>query len=105
MSMVQWHLPFSVGLVIGTVLAIIFAVCLGLPVLRLKGHYFAIATLALAQIMAAIVANIPLAGQNLGLVLPPLNDNTMFYEVTFGLLVVNTLPNPGRATCRERGMQ
>src|SRR3546814_742611 len=90
-SMVQWHLPFSVGLVIGTVLAIIFAVCLGLPVLRLKGHYFAIATLALAQIMAAIVANIPLAGQNIGLVLPPLNDNTMFYEVSFGLLVVTTL--------------
>src|SRR3546814_12251961 len=85
-SMVQWHLPFSVGLVIGTVLAIIFAVCLGLPVLRLKGHYFAIATLALAQIMAAIVANIPLAGQTISVVLPALNATTKFYELSFALI-------------------
>jgi len=90
-AMVQWHLPFSVGLVFGVLLAVIFALCLGFPVLRLRGHYFAIATLALAQIMAAIVSNIPLAGQNIGLVLPPLNSNTMFYEVSFGLLVITTL--------------
>jgi branched-chain amino acid transport system permease protein len=90
-AMVQWHLPFSVGMVFGVVLAIVFAVCLGLPVLRLKGHYFAIATLALAQIMAAIVSNIPLAGQNIGLVLPPLNNDAMFYWVSFALLVITTL--------------
>jgi branched-chain amino acid transport system permease protein len=89
--MVQWHLPFSVGMVFGVVLAIVFAVCLGLPVLRIKGHYFAIATLALAQIMAAIVSNIPLAGQNIGLVLPPLNNDAMFYWVSFALLVITTL--------------
>jgi branched-chain amino acid transport system permease protein len=90
-AMVQWHLPFAFGMAFGVVLAVIFALCLGLPVLRLKGHYFAIATLALAQIMAAIVSNIPLAGQNIGLVLPPLNDDHMFYELSLGLLVVATL--------------
>jgi len=61
------------------------------PVLRLRGHYFAIATLALAGVMAAIVSNVPLAGQNIGLVLPPLNDDRLFYGLALGLLVVATL--------------
>ena len=90
-AMVQWHLPFGVGMVFGVVLAVVFAVLLGIPVLRLRGHYFAIATLALSQVMAAIVSNIPLAGQNIGLVLPPLNNDRMFYELSLGLLVVATL--------------
>lgn len=90
-AMVQWHLPFGVGMVFGVVLAVLFAVLLGLPVLRLRGHYFAIATLALSQVMTAIVSNIGVAGQNIGLVLPPLNNDPLFYELSLGLLVVTTL--------------
>lgn len=90
-AMVQWHLPFAVGLAFGVALAVVFAVLLGLPVLRLRGHYFAIATLALAQVMTAIVSNVPLAGQNIGLVLPPLNDDGLFYGLSLGLLVIATL--------------
>lgn len=90
-AMVQWDLPFGVGLALGVVLAVAFAILLGIPVLRLKGHYFAIATLALAQVMAAIVSNVPLAGQNIGLVLPPLNNDMLFYELALGLLVAVTL--------------
>ncbi|MDN5927404.1 MAG: branched-chain amino acid ABC transporter permease [Hyphomicrobiales bacterium] len=90
-AMVQWHLPFWVGMVFGAAMAVAFAILLGLPVLRLKGHYFAIATLALAQVVAAIVSNIPLFGQNIGLVLPPLNNDAMFYELALALLVAATL--------------
>ncbi|WP_454675289.1 branched-chain amino acid ABC transporter permease [Achromobacter pestifer] len=90
-AMVQWELPFAVGLALGVVLAVAFAVLLGLPVLRLRGHYFAIATLALAQVMTAIVSNVKLAGQNIGLVLPPLNNDPLFYELALGLLVLATL--------------
>ena len=89
-AMAQWELPFAVGLVFGVVLAVAFAFLLGLPVLRLKGHYFAIATLALAQVMIAIVSNVKLAGQNVGLVLPPLNNDRLFYELALGLLVLAT---------------
>ncbi len=90
-AMVQWHLPFAVGMAFGVVLAVVFAVLLGIPVLRLKGHYFAIATLALAQVMTAIVSNVGLAGQNIGLVLPPLNNDPLFYELSLGLLTIATL--------------
>src|SRR5579859_7836349 len=47
--------PFWVGLVIGAVAAGIFAVVIGLPVLRLKGHYFAIATLGTAEALRQFV--------------------------------------------------
>jgi len=90
-AMVQWHLPFAVGLAFGVVLALVFAFVLGVPVLRLKGHYFAIATLGLSQVMTAIVSNVELAGQNIGLVLPPLNDDAQFYELSLGLLLIATL--------------
>ena len=89
-AMVQWHLPFAVGLVFGVALAVAFALLLGVPVLRLRGHYFAIATLALAGVMAAIVSNVPLAGQNIGLVLPPLNDDRLFYGLALGLMLIST---------------
>lgn len=90
-AMVQWDLPFGVGLAFGVLLSVAFAILLGLPVLRLRGHYFAIATLALAQVMAAIVSNVKLAGQNIGLVLPPLNNDMLFYESALALLVAATL--------------
>jgi branched-chain amino acid transport system permease protein len=71
-------------------LAVAFALSLGSAVLKLKGHYFAIATLAMSQVISAIISNIPLAGQNIGLVLPPLNNDRLFYELSLGLLVVAT---------------
>ena len=90
-AMVKWGLPFGVGLVFGVALAVIFALTLGALVLRLRGHYFAIATLALAQVMAAIISNVALADRNIGLVLPPLNNDPLFYELALGLLVTATL--------------
>ncbi|ADP16454.1 inner-membrane translocator 37 [Achromobacter xylosoxidans A8] len=90
-AMAQWELPFAAGLALGAALAVVFAVLLGVPVLRLRGHYFAIATLALAQVMTAIVSNIGLAGQNIGLVLQPLNNDPLFYELSLGLLTLATL--------------
>ena len=41
--------------------------------------------------MTAIVSNIGIAGQNIGLVLPPLNDNTLFYELSLALLATATV--------------
>ena len=90
-AMVQWQLPFGVGLMFGVLLSILFALVMGLPVLRLRGHYFAIATLALSQVMTAIVSNLEIAGRNTGLVLPLLNGDVLFYELSLIVLVLATL--------------
>jgi branched-chain amino acid transport system permease protein len=90
-ALTQWDLPFAAWLAFGAALAVAFAVLMGIPVLRLKGHYFAIATLALALAMTAIVSNIEIAGRNIGLVLPPLNNDPLFYELSLALLIAATL--------------
>jgi branched-chain amino acid transport system permease protein len=90
-AMVKLDWPFWSGLVLGTVLAVVFATLLGIVVLRLKGHYFAICTLALAFIMTAIVSNLAIAGSNIGLVLPLLRSDYLFYELALALLVAATL--------------
>ncbi|MGE5217302.1 MAG: branched-chain amino acid ABC transporter permease [Chloroflexota bacterium] len=90
-AMVHFQLSFAVGLVFGVVLAALFAFLLGLPVLRLRGHYFAIATLGLAEVMTAIVSNLEIAGRNVGLVLPLLKGDTVFFELSLALLVVTTI--------------
>jgi branched-chain amino acid transport system permease protein len=90
-GMVQFQLPFATGLVLGVFLAVLFAFLLGLPVLRLHGHYFAIATLGLAEVMTAIVSNLEIAGRNIGLILPLVKGDTLFFELSLALLVITTL--------------
>ncbi len=90
-AMVQFQLPFWVGLLAGMALGVVFAAVLGVAVLRLKGHYFAICTLGLAFVMTAIISNLEIAGSNIGLVLPLLKSEFLFYELALGLLVLATL--------------
>ncbi|MEJ2289316.1 MAG: branched-chain amino acid ABC transporter permease [Deinococcales bacterium] len=90
-AMVQFKLPFAVGLAVGAAVSVLFALVLGLPVLRLRGHYFAITTLALSEAVAAIISNLDIAGRNTGLILPLIRGDTMFYELSLGLMVLATL--------------
>jgi len=48
----------------------LFAILIGLPVLRLRGHYFAIATLGVAEAMKALVQNLQITEGNSGIYLP-----------------------------------
>lgn len=89
-AMAQYHLPFGVGLGAGAVLAAACAVVFGLPILRLRGPYFAIATLGLSAVMSAIFANLGIAGKNIGLILPLIREDRLFYELSLGLLVLAT---------------
>src|SRR5262249_36270005 len=50
----KWQLSFFPALAVGAVLAAGVASAVGLPVLRLKGHYFAIATLGVAESLREI---------------------------------------------------
>ncbi len=86
-AMVQFHLPFGVGLAFGAFLAMLCALLVGLPVLRLRGHYFAIATLGVSGAMQAIISNLGIAGANIGLILPLTRADNMFYELSLALLV------------------
>ncbi len=59
--------PFLVSLLCGALLAAIFGVIIGLPTLRLKGDYLAIATLGFGEIVRIVFLNIELTGGPVGL--------------------------------------
>lgn len=50
LPMLWWNAPFWVGLPIGVAAAVLESLVLGLALLRLRGHYFAIGTLAVALV-------------------------------------------------------
>ena len=51
------HLPFLAALVVGALLAGLFAFLIGFPVLRLKGDYLSIATLGFSEIIRIVLNN------------------------------------------------
>ncbi len=52
----DFSLPFIVATIIGGLLAVLIAIFVGIPVLRLRGHYLAVATLGL-MVIVRVVAN------------------------------------------------
>src|ERR687892_2206332 len=63
----QWGLPPVTGIPLGILISILIAVVIGIPTFRLRGHYFAMATIAVAELIRILVANWPLVGAALGL--------------------------------------
>jgi branched-chain amino acid transport system permease protein len=64
----------AVAIVVGALASALFAVLIGIPVLRLQGHYFAIATLGIGLAMADIVANLDALGGSSGLAVHQVDD-------------------------------
>jgi branched-chain amino acid transport system permease protein len=80
--------PFWLGLIAGALVAACFAFLLGLPVLRLRGHYFAIATLGTAEALREFVTVRDVGGGGGGLMslpLPSLNSYVGFFYAFLGL--------------------
>jgi branched-chain amino acid transport system permease protein len=80
--------PFLLALPLSPVAAAIFAVLVGIPLLRLRGHYFAVASLGVGVAVGELVQNLdyrgePLFGGASGLFLPitavPNRDLFFFY--------------------------
>jgi branched-chain amino acid transport system permease protein len=85
--------PFALALPAGGVVAMLFAAVVGMPILRLKGHYFAIATLGVAETMREVVYNLEVTGAGTGLTLPILRSPLPFFYLMLGILVAVTLVN------------
>jgi branched-chain amino acid transport system permease protein len=86
--------PFLAGAVLGSVVCAAFAMVCGLPLFRLKGHYFAIATLGLNEAAKAIVSNwaaLTNGGSGISLPLPSggvVGIAQMFYGAFLALMWV-----------------
>ena len=101
------NFPFFIALLIGAIIASIFAALIGYPTLRLKGDYFAITTLAFCEIIRVIIMNIEAVGGATGLKsIPKKTDFTIafIFAALTVLIIYNILhSSQGRAmiTVRE----
>ncbi len=71
-TLLSQHLGLSpwLGMAAGAGVAVLFAFAIGYPCFRLSGHYFAIATIAIGEIVFILVTNWEFAGGAVGLFLP-----------------------------------
>ncbi len=82
--LLTWHVNPWIGLVAGGVLAALTGAAIGFPCSNLRGHYFAIASIAFAEIVRIHFNNWKLIGAAEGLSLPILDEslgNFMFHSV------------------------
>ena len=94
-------LEFLLGILIGGIVAAIFGILIGVPVLRLKGDYLAIVTLGFGEIIRSIVNFLGITGGAMGLnKIPRYSNYTWTYAIVIvTLLVITNLVNSrhGRA--------
>ena len=86
--MLRAHAPFGAALGAGCVLAAGVAVLMGSLLLRLRGHYFAIATLGFLLVLQQLAANLEITGGGSGMNLPVASTFTTFYYWMLGALAL-----------------
>jgi branched-chain amino acid transport system permease protein len=83
----QYGISPWIGMIIGGILAMVLGVLIGLPTFKMRGAYFALATIAFAEGIRVMVENIDYLGPfNLngprGLQIPPLNTGLIHFMFT-----------------------
>ncbi|HUC66863.1 MAG TPA: branched-chain amino acid ABC transporter permease [Stellaceae bacterium] len=63
----HWQLPPLVGVPLGIAASLVIAVLIGFPTFRLTGHYFSMATIAVAELVRIVVGNWDFLGAAIGL--------------------------------------
>jgi branched-chain amino acid transport system permease protein len=91
-------LPLWLAVIIAGIAGLLLATVLGVVLLRLRGHYFAIASLSLAEVLRELVNNATdLTGGGMGLNIPlasgssVMADAMLFFYAMWGLLFLTAL--------------
>ena len=94
-------LPFLVSILIGAIVACLFAALIGYPTLKLTGDYFAITTLAFCEIIRIVIMNIDSVGGARGLTGIPIKTNftiAFLFAVIVIIIIYNIIhSSQGRA--------
>ncbi len=91
--MTKFNFSFYFAITIAGFGASLFAVLVGLPILRLKGQYFLMATVGLLELLREITTNLSFTGGGQGITLPIFPGgayvaNIFFYYYMFFLMVI-----------------
>jgi branched-chain amino acid transport system permease protein len=84
-----WHTPLVVNIIAGTLLAGAVGILVGLPVLRLRGVFLAIATIGFIEALRlGVVLNLPITGEGLGLKNPDASPLGGITPILVSLVVI-----------------
>ena len=76
----HWGVNPWIGLVAGVVVSVALSQAIGYPCFRLRGHYFAIATIAIGEIIHTLAINWDFIGGARGLTLPIKQDSLLAFQ-------------------------
>lgn len=100
-NLLSGAIRFPLAIIIGGLVAAVFGLIIGIPVLRLKGDYLAIVTLAFGEILRSIIINLDFTGGASGLKSTPQDSSFVFafVMVIITLFFITNLTNSkyGRA--------
>jgi len=77
----HWQLPPMVGIPLGVAVSLVLAVIVGMPTFRLSGHYFSMATIAVAELIRLVVGTVDFLGAAIGLQGPAVGRG--WWDLTF----------------------
>ncbi|HEY9287586.1 MAG TPA: branched-chain amino acid ABC transporter permease [Candidatus Dormibacteraeota bacterium] len=80
--------PFALAILAAPLIAALFGLLVGLALLRLRGHYFAVATLGVGVAVGEIVNNVTSLGASTGLFLPIVRSDLLFFYLMLGAAVL-----------------
>jgi branched-chain amino acid transport system permease protein len=84
-----WHTPLALNIAAGVMLAAAVGLLVGLPVLRLRGVFLAIATIGFVEALRlGVILNLDITGKGLGLKNPSADPLGGIYLVLIALAVV-----------------
>ena len=101
--LIRWDIPFWVSMPIGVCLSVGWSFIIGYPLFRLKGHYFAIATIATSLVLKNLFEIWGFVGAARGLEISPINyhppdffrlifkEDIYYYYVILGIFLLAIL--------------
>jgi branched-chain amino acid transport system permease protein len=101
--LIRWDIPFWVSMPIGVCFSVIWSFIIGYPLFRLKGHYFAIATIATSLVLKDVFEVWDFVGAARGLGISPIKyqppdflrlifkEDVYYYYVILGFFFLGIL--------------
>ena len=101
--LIRWDIPFWFSMPVGVCFAVLWSFVLGYPLFRLKGHYFAIATIATSLVLKDLFEVWDFVGAARGLEISPIRfpppdflrlifrEDVYYYYVILGFFFVGIL--------------
>jgi len=97
LSTMSLDLPFGIAILFAGIMAAIFGVFLGYPILRLTGDYFAIATLGFAEIVRVVFNGMEFTNGALGISgIPRKTDFSFAWTIAILVIILMTWLNNSR---------